>query len=609
MLLSMKLEITKFLEDLKNNPDTVAQDFAIQFNATICQAIAKMINNIPVSSEEIDIIKKQGCTKYISANELMKSPNTPPDIKEHIVNNIINNKIGGLDSYNLKRLLNTTFKNYPEISTTHIEYLFNHHYEHSLFIMSGPTSLTISKLSPYCDKVLDGFSKLFLDVLNHKIVKPMGFDETLSPLHIVASHDTHEYIINNMPKNIEIAEYISTQLIDNPYVDENIKNQLFDIYGYNYSNYTNSYATPYIVEKLYKSAIDTIYNFSGYTTIYNETAADNFLRRAIKSNILPEAIQIDFVNRILSEAKAKGNRKINNFLSLFNTYTDSPKVLHIIFEQAPHVTNRDDACLNKNISKEDLQKRADIYCNKIQTMLNRKTPEKISDKWIDEIHNILKYIPIKEDQYQMFLNSGYPALLSIPITHSNTPSKIVAEATTIIEKQLKETNPYVWEKLLFSAKLHTELLNKNCCSQEMLDYTLTLYHNAYQLYKIHNNLKTLITGYSSIYKDIDSCNKIIECFKNVFQTEQKGFFDNINSYITDKIKENELPEYKKINSLETVDIEKIKYRLERNIDNFRTELRNNNAFSVIEKHAHRHNIFSNAIIHHLKKHRRSEISL
>ena len=131
----MNDKITTFLNNLQNCYDSLAENFATQYNAEMCKAIAKTINKDPISIKEMEIIKEQCCTKYHSAIELMKSPNTPVHIKEHIVDNIINNKIEGLGNYTLRQLIDNTLKHYPDISTTNIKYLFGLYFEQSLFMM------------------------------------------------------------------------------------------------------------------------------------------------------------------------------------------------------------------------------------------------------------------------------------------------------------------------------------------------------------------------------------------------------------------------------------------------------------------------------------------
>lgn len=597
-------EVKVFLTDLKNDCNSLAKNFAMQYDIEVCEAIIKIINNIPLSAKELDIIKKQACTKYFSSNELIKLPQTPDNIKNQIVENIINNKMENLDNYDLIQLLNNIFKYYPNISSLHLNRLCKEHFEHSLFRMSTYTP-TVTNPSPYCNKVVNTFSTIYLDALNDKTCKPVGFNKNLSPLRLVSDPILHQHITDRIPQSPELSEFVATQLINNPTVDENLKNQLFDTYGYNYSSGNASYATPYIMEKLYNSAIDTLENSFGHTINSSQAMADSFLKNAIMTNTLPESIQIDFVNRIILSEKEKGSKKANNFLSLFNVHTDSPKVLHIIFEQAPHINDRDGACANIHISKEDLQKQANIYCNKIQRMLTKKTPEKILDKWVDEINDILKSISLKDEQYHLLLNSSCSPLLYLLISNSNTPPEIVFKATEIIEQKFKEKQTFVWKKLMFNAKLHTELLKQNCCSQKNLDYVLSLYQKTYMSYAVNNNVNVLMNN-SLICENNVLYKQILKSFKNIFETTEKNFFNEIDKYLLNQIQKNHVIEHLLTDDLDKTNVEVLEYRLRKNINNFTQELGNDNAFSTIKEHAHRHILCAEAISEHLKENIKKE---
>ena len=431
------------------------------------------------------------------------------------------------------------------------------------------------------------------------MTKPVGFNEKLSPLRLVASPIIHTYIIENMPQDIEISEFISTQLINNPFVAESTKDLLFDIYGYDYTSSDASYITPYIAEKLYNSAMDVQYGFSGYITTHSKTTVDNFLRKAISSNLFPESIQIDLVNRIISEEKEKGSKKMNNLLELFTSCTHSPKVLHIIFEQAPNIHNRDDACKNLYASPDDLKKQADIYYNKIKKMIEKNTPEKILDKWIEEIDYALNDITLSQEQYDLLANSKRQAILSVLVSHSNTPQNIICQIIKTVEDKLKEGRSYAWETLLFKAKLHAELSNKDCCNQQRLESVLNLFYYSYRLHTSNTDFNTHITlDRSSIYRDNVFYKNVITSFKNVFDSIDKSYAEKINRFLHHKLINPDIPEYLMTDNIDKVDIETVKYRLARNVDNFRRELRENNAFAVIEEHANRHAVFSKAIDKH-----------
>lgn len=591
----MNNEIEKFLKYLQTGHDSFVENFTSQYDTNDCETIAKMLSKEKWSNDDIKIVKEKYCDKYSSANEFIKSRYTPNEIKHQIVDNILKKKIEGLNEFRLKKMITNTLKNYPNILSSQIKQLFQNYYVECLNCMSYHIP-TVNNPSPYCEDITSEFAKLFLDVLNKEIPRPVSFDKQLSPIHCVISPISHMYFIDHMPTNPDLSEFVSTQLINNPFIPDVFKDQVFDTYGYNYTNCDMLYLTSHISTELYNSAIDTLDNYSGYVKAHSRMVAENFLERAISANTFPESIQIDLANRVILQDKEKGSKKMNTTLEHLANFTTSPKVLHIIFEQAPHINNRDSACRNENITIEDLQKQADIYYSKIEKMIKKNTPEKILDKWIDEIDYILKHIPIKNNQYHTILNSNRFSLLSLLISHSNTPPEIVSEATKIIKERFENNRNYNWENLLIKAQLHTELLNRGCCTQPQLDYMCSLFSNSYRLYLNNGNIdKNIYINHDAIYEDELFYEQVVDCFKSVFNSTKKEYFEEIKKLLYQKYNTSNIPGYLIVDNLDKVDIDKLKYRIQRNTDNFRRELREYNAFATIQEYAHRHTLFSKEI--------------
>ena len=599
-------EIKIFLDYINNNcADAITSGFMKPYNVDMYVTISKVLNKENLSSKEKTMIKETGCTTFEPAHALMKSPNVSDEIKELIVNNLLSDEIEDLKDYTLRRLIINILTNYPNISDTHINSLFNKYFGQCLYTLSrDATPPTESVL--YCDRIVAKFSQLFIDALNHKISKPSGFCKDLSPLRYVASPTIHQYIVKNMPKDIETAEFVSTELINNPFVDEKTKNILFDTYGYNYTTIKTQhivpYVTPHIAQNLYQSAMDVMDDFHHFSHDINKEKTYNFLTFAISKNLFPEAIQIDFVNRIILEDKERGSKKSNDLLELFTYATQSPKVLHIIFEQAPHINNRDTACRNLNISHDDLQKHTEIYYNKIKKMVDKHTPEKILDKWICEIDYILEDITLQDDQYSILIHSDCYDFLNILNSHSTTPLNALQEIITVAENHIKKGNLHLWENLFLETRLHAELLKQECCNQEQLDYVTNLFHLANTHYKYHQDFNDNITmDWGLIYGNIDFYKQVVNCFRNVFDTINKDFADKIEEFLYIKLNTPNLPNHLIVDNLDKIDISKIQNRLKNNASHFKSETFDNNTFFAIKEYAHRHAIFSSAIATHSEK--------
>jgi hypothetical protein len=585
----MDNEINMFLDQLKKTSFHLVQ-YAEQWDNESYKVVLKIINGEDISDKEMQKITEDCCIQFYPASILMKSPNTPNEIKKIIVDNIINGKLQDRNRYN--SLINNALNNYADISIPQIDALFQKHFFKCLRVIKDFKS-TRENMSPYCEKVTNEFTKLFLKVLNNQIPMPYDFDLKYSPIHCVKSPVMFVYINDHMPQDVELAKFVSSQLINNPRVPENKKNELFDIYGYNFLNKTRFYLTPYMSEQLYSSMIESFCDFTNNGQGNNyKVISGKFLENAITTNTLPETIQLDLVKRMLSEK----NSKTKNILSNIAEHTSSANVLHLILEQASYVNIRDKTCRNKYISDDDLQKQADIYCKKIKNALKKENPQ-IACKWISEVVNVLSKKTIKDDQYKVLLSLGDFNTLSHLICKITTPPHIVIEATKLVEEEYKKTRFDVWNTLLIQAKLHTELINKNCNNQKQLTFALSCFENSFNEY---NKVKHLNYGFCLRDSEVmcennDFYNQVIDIYEKVLGSEYQDYLNKLKKYLYKAFKAPIVQKHLQINNLNEVDIREIKHRIDLNINSFDNKIRDNNSFSVIAEYAHRHTIFSDAI--------------
>jgi hypothetical protein len=586
-------EIKEFLIYLQDSNNAILKKIAKQYTEKDCDLLKRILNNEKISKDEMKIVNDKYCKEYLSASDLMKYENTPAEIKDKILDNIFENKIEWLPGYNVKLLIKNTLANFPDVSPYHLEFLFHNYYDKCLSEITDFTP-TISTPSPYCDKVTSEFSKWFIDVLNKKIPTPSNFNQELCPIKCVKDPMIHNYIIKNMPKDIKTATFISTQLIDNPFVDEQIKNDLFMVYDYHFMNSNKLCMTPYIERELYNSAMETYFDIS---SAKHSEMSKNFLHHAISTNSLSETVQIDFVKRIISEEREKGTDMLNKYLEYIACFTESPKVLHIIFEQASNIDTRNSACLNKYISNEDLQKQADIYCNNIKNIIKGNITE-ISNilNCMSKINQVLDKTTIKDDNYQVLLSTENFYVLSSIIHKNTTPPHIIIEATEIIEKQYKNNKSYNWEYLLIEAKLHTELLKRNYHSQEKLTYVLKCIENSYEKYINNINLNDdYILPNIEVLCEEDFYNQVIDSLNGVVDAKYKDYIKQLTKFLQKKYNEGTILMYLKDNNLKGINVKKVEYYIVKNIKDFEKEVKKNNIFSVIEKYAQKHSFLTKII--------------
>ena len=127
-------------------------------------------------------------------------------------------------------------------------------------------------------------------------------------------------------------ENIRTELINNPYLSDDFKNELFNA-GCNWLRLNVNAFTPEIIEEVYGSCIDT------YTELYNKTTqkpkmgwdmtyreSQDMISKLIHSEKFPESMQVDLAMRIVD----RESKKMDFYVQELFQHTKSENVLKMV---------------------------------------------------------------------------------------------------------------------------------------------------------------------------------------------------------------------------------------------------------------------------------------
>jgi hypothetical protein len=498
-------KIELFLNYFKNNRTRLwVSEQVVNFAGSCFNK--KLYKLLPIISEQYPISKENNDTYNIIIENINNGQvgvglsylkNVPDNIQNSIIKAFLNNEITDFNPISHKNFIRNIFNNF-NVSSEKIKDLFYDSFYQCTEILHE-FSPSINNISPYKQFVSDTICELYINELNNEksFIWSKSIDNTM-PFACISNPNTIKYVLDNMPRNIEVAEKVSTKLINSISLTEEQKNQLFDEYGYNLSEpLINS--TPYISDTLYKSAINGLdqLNKEKSTEYYNRI--NQFLENAIVNNIFTEASQIDLVNRLIK--KEKEDKYIpNNFLLLFAENTNSSQVLHLIFKAIKNIDKQNDVqntvIRNPVVSNEDLKEHVDLYFNKIYEYAIKRKGKAVPYSWIKEIIYVSKHLAFTDAQYQLLIDAGVYEPL---IENSQTPTEYLNEALNNLKKALKEHNSYNTLYDLEQALLHSKLLSKNCCSQEQLDFAFTYLNQAKLCYQ-NSPIKSSMVSYQTNIK-------------------------------------------------------------------------------------------------------------
>lgn len=464
-----QVELEKCISELQKESLCQGQNSMKDFDMQKYALILKIKQGEPKTQKEVALMLGKYIYDYEFAKSLIDSRHIKPSIKEKVIEYFCDNKIEGCNDENTKDFVNSILCNYPNISSALTIY-YNFHQE--------TLESIIMQLNDNCtyrmpQETIDSLLRLELDVINGKTSKPAMYKMQTAVFALTKDEYTIEYILKNMPSNGAIAERISAQLINSPYINEETKNKIFDMYGC--SPQDLSMVTPHIIGELYMSAAETAFkDLSSTGSIARElsqrTEAKDFLDNLIYKRLMTESIECDFINRVISQNKKEGRLGPDDKLRTIAMKTSNPESLHTIITSAMSAEDKNIACKNPNVDEKDVKQWAKSYCDKIRTKQEKSNSKKLPEHWISSLTNAIQKATLYPDDYETILKTKQAALLQEIVSSDKTPKSILKQAKEIIYKQSKVSESNSWELLKLQVAVNEIMSEKNIKNNELLGH-------------------------------------------------------------------------------------------------------------------------------------------
>jgi hypothetical protein len=465
---------------------------------------------------------------------LSYSKTVPINAQDKIINYILTGNIKKLDKKNNNTLISNVLKNF-KVSSSIIEKLFE--YNHFACVNELYNHIPTKDVpSPYPLEVSDKICELYIDFLNTK--SELSSYQKNMPFSCIYSLETIKCVLDNMPSDIELAEQVSTKLINSISLTEEQKNKLFDEYGYNLSEPIMN-STKYISEELYRSAVEGFFQIDNHTN-YNIV---QFFENAITNKALTETTQIDFINRLIDDTEKISEYTQKKLLLHLANHTTSPEVLHLILKNTEKTEIINKIIRNPFIAIEDLEEQAELCCNKIYSFVasfNERNKgcskvegftDYLSLELKSEIEYLTQHLILTDNQYEKLIESGAYQLV---LENHNVPQKYLNKTIKILEKTNRKEYICSSNYWLRNAMIHLTLLEGATCSSTQLNVALDYFSHATQCYKNNQpiELPFFVIPYVDILEDKNYCRNLCRGIKLALKRfNSQDFIDNPEEFV------------------------------------------------------------------------------
>lgn len=502
--------ISTFIEYLKiNNNET--KDFAEKYYSKDYQLVMKALKDpYSLNFKEWDKLLFISTKDIFLTNVLIKAPITPNSIKKYIVSEFTNDKITNLTMADKYTLISNILQCHEDISSHDIHKLFLSYF-YACFIPLSRHNPTIENPSPFPASTTKKLCKELLENINLPQVQDGFLD--IAPFQCIVDDDEksfYKFIKNHMPTKTIYSEDLSTQLINNPTIDETIKNELFDEYGCNISN-PLLYLTPHISNCLYQSAIESLENEDRYSVSIRLSEINDFLINIIKKNQLTDSTEIDLVKRLITDIKKNNRRTSKTILALLAENSKNPNTLQTIFGEGINYIDKYILYDNPYTPQQLLKQQASVCCNKLY---NGNISGFDLLKLTSEIEHLIKKVEFGNKDYELLIEKNNTMLLEKLLQTPLTPKTVVCQIIDI----LKERNPYM--QILNRAK---DNLFQQDLTSEQLSFLFSFLPKSFEEYNRfkefswfnYSHLVDTIEADTFFIKDlVQSLQKILPITKN-----------------------------------------------------------------------------------------------
>ena len=474
----MDKNLERFINDLKTSHQTDTQVFGNHFNEEKYNFVLRILNDgANITEDEWEKILTNYENEPVVNRAIVQATNVPDYAKSCVVAALVSSKLAGTPFGYERGMVKEILTNYHNIEDFQLESLFNNFHNEIMQPIAHPAH---DGFEPgYPQHTIDRLIKLELEVFNNERPKPTGYGEKQHCFTHARSEDMYQHFKEHMPTDSGLAEKVATAIINNPYFSDDKKNETFNEYGCNPDALVNS--TPEISYTLYESAVYSAYDMndpgkmSGYTYHMVVQKARNLLDNMVRYNLLSEALEYDLVSRAISDASKEKTKKMNDMLRTIINKTTSPKVLHLIYTNAPHVNDRDDVCRNENVSEEDLKAQVKLYCDKIYKKTKNGKIDEVSDKWLLEVYRMMNKIPLEDVQYGIIMQVQPVQTVSQILSTNTTPNHIIDRIIGVLEDMREQDGKRIWDELMVKAYIAKEARKHGFGTNRYVEYTQSVF--------------------------------------------------------------------------------------------------------------------------------------
>lgn len=458
----MEKNIERFVGKCKNHYHDFLNDFAENFSEEKQNLIYKLRNVKPISNEEWDLIQ----VKYRADLEMARVLITTPFVYSHLKHQVVQDFLDGIikaDKYSLKTpFVEDILLHYHNISEVQLEELF---YQEHARVTNAVAEYGFDNGIP--EKAIKQIMQTELMVLDGKLSKPARFSPRYEMFSQINSDALLKFVLDNMPKNNEFEEGVSTGLINSPDISDKKKNEIFNLYGCDMSEL--KMPTREMIEALYLSTVEVAIPedksiFKHDRNAYNNSRrAEMFIENAINREMLPIELQYDLVCRLVKDGEKHKDRGRDPVIGLITEKTKSAMVLHLIFKTARHVSDRDAACTNPNVAQNDMIEQAKIYYDKI--INNFEKNKEVLPKWYEVVADMGMRTQLRRHMYNGLLKTQNYIALESMLFSLYTPEEFYKKAQEIANQKVKEGNN-MWRVLQVKSIVKDILKEKGLLTEE-----------------------------------------------------------------------------------------------------------------------------------------------
>jgi hypothetical protein len=437
--------VKTFINHLAKKESEQIQDFAKKYYSENYQLLKQAITNPNSLKVEDKERLSEICTddSFIS-NVLLQNESETDLFKSLIAYDFMGNKTNNMtdeERYNLAVNLLKHCKGVAPLTSclviSDFDACFNHLTRH-VPTVEDPSPFPSSTTNELCEYILRELDK---PEISEKFLK-------ITPFKCIDDKEgikMCKFIKSHMPSNMEFAEHLAMQLISNPNINEKFKNELFEEYGYDISQPLKN-ITPYIINTLYKSAIDGFdyINFSNKENIFSLSPII-LLQNAMLNKALTPSLELDLSNRLLEILEKNENRQVKQLLAFLIKDTENTQVLQNALEKTNDIYITGTVYGNSYAPKDLLKETASACCDAFDIETSSIEQQCIWTK----IKLISTQTELYDKDYKILLKNKDSVILKHLLQSPTTPEKIISEIVNI----LNEKNPYMMMAYLLRNKL------------------------------------------------------------------------------------------------------------------------------------------------------------